>query len=82
MAQEEHKCIHEVDLAIMAQSQERIESVIKEILKLLKGDNNQGLITKTALLSQSISRMWWWVGGISISIMGIALFVIRIYLIK
>ena len=67
------KCLH---------SQEQTEKHIEEILKLLKGDNSHGLVTKMALIRQSVARVWWWVGGISISLMAIAFFVIRGYLLK
>lgn len=79
---EEHKCLHEVDLATMAQSQKRTEELVDEVLRLLKGDNKHGLVTRVALLRQSIGRVWWWVGGISISIMGIAFVIIRAFLLK
>ena len=45
----------------------------KEILTLLKGDNGAGLTTKTALNTQSIKRLWWFVGPMALLIVGAGL---------
>ena len=55
----------------------QIKSDVKDILKLLNGNGTSGIITKVALNKEAIRRAWWWLGGISISIMGIAFFVIK-----
>lgn len=74
---EEHKCLHEVDLALMAKEMSQNTEDTKEILKLLKGDNSKGLVTRLALQGASIKRAWWWLGGISVAIIGAAFFIIR-----
>jgi len=74
---EEHKCLHEVDLALMGQEMSQNTKDTAEILKLLKGDNSKGLVTKVALQGASLKRAWWWLGGISIAIIGAAFFIIR-----
>ena len=66
----DHKCLHEVDLALMAKEMSQNTNDTKEILKLLKGDNSKGLVTKVALHGASIKRVWWWLGGISLVIIG------------
>ena len=73
----DHKCLHEVDLALMAKEMKENTEDTKEILKLLKGDNAKGLVTKVALQGASLKRAWWWLGGISIAIIGAAFFIIR-----
>lgn len=73
----EHKCLHEVDLALMASQQEENTKDTKQILKLLQGDNSKGLVTNVALNGASIKRVWWWLGCISVAILGVAFFVIR-----
>ena len=73
----EHHCKHEVDLATMATNMEHVMSDTREILKIVKGDNGTGLTTKTALNRQSIRRMWWWLGGISMGIILLAIGIIK-----
>ena len=73
----EPKCLHEVDLAIMAQSLEENTKDTKLILKILQGNGGEGLVTKVALNRSSISRAWWWLGGVSLGILTVAFFVIR-----
>ena len=73
----DHKCLHETDLALMAREMSQNTEDTKEILKLLKGDNSKGLVTKVALHGASLKRVWWWLGGVSLAIIGAALFIIR-----
>ena len=54
-----------------------IKSDVKDILKILNGNGTSGIVTKVALNREDLRRVWWWLGGISVSIMGIAFFVIR-----
>lgn len=70
-----HDCIHEVDFAEMQRdigfikaNQDDMKEDQKEMLKLLKGDNGKGITTTIALHSQSMRRMWWWIGSISLFI--------------
>ncbi len=73
----DHKCLHEVDLALMESELKENTADTKQILKLLQGDNSKGLVTKVALHGASIRRVWWWLGSISLAIIGAALFIIR-----
>ena len=43
-----------------------------EMHKAIFGNGGAGLLTKAALNRQSIKRIWWWVGGLSMTILGIA----------
>ena len=43
-----------------------------DIHKAIYGNGGDGLLTKSALNRQSIKRVWWWLGGVSLSILGIA----------
>jgi len=73
----DHKCLHEVDLALMESELKENTADTKQILKLLQGDNSKGLVTKVALQGASIKRAWWWLGGISVAIITAALFIIK-----
>ena len=59
------------DEAKMAVFEERLNDVkgdTTQILKILQGNNGQGLQTTVALHDQSINRMWKWLGGVSMAI--------------
>ena len=49
-----------------------VKTDTKEILKVLNG-----VVTKVALNNQSINRLWWWVGSVSVGILGLCFFVVR-----
>lgn len=58
-----------VGFALMKQDVATTKKNTEDILKTLRGSNNNpGLITKVALNTQSIGRVWWWVGGISFTL--------------
>jgi len=65
---EDHKCQHEANIAIILERTEQIP----EIYKILNGNGKEGLVTGQALLKQSLGRVWWWLGGISLAILGVA----------
>lgn len=69
----EHKCLHEHDLGEMAADINHMKVAIDEINKSL----NNGVKTQTALNEQSIGRIWWFVGAITMSILGLAFYTIR-----
>ena len=70
-------CTKQTSIALVEQSTQKIERNVEKILKIIEGNGNNGLITRVALNRQSLTRIWWWIGGISLSIVGIAFFVIR-----
>lgn len=49
----------------------------EKIFKLLNGNGGIGLKTQVELNKQSIGRSWWFLGAISLSILGAAAFIIR-----
>lgn len=73
----DHQCLHETDLAIIKERLPRIEEKIDKITDLLKGNGGEGLITKIALFKQSLNKAWWWLGGISLGLLGLVFFVLR-----
>ena len=72
----------EAELAVIQSVLTENTEVVKEILNIIKGTNGDGLTTKIALQRQSLARLWWWVGGLSICFVGIAGWVIRSGLMK
>jgi hypothetical protein len=72
-----HDCKYEADIAVMKDNLKDVREDTKEILAVLKGDNGQGLTTKVALNKQAVNRAWWWLGVLSLSILGIAGWIIR-----
>ena len=69
---DEHTCHHETDIALMKDALLRVETNTQEICRVLKG-NGMGLVTEIALLKQSDKRKWWWLGAISMGLVGLAL---------
>ena len=65
------------DMADLKEDITEIKDITKDIYKILNGNGSVGLVTKTALNAQSIKRAWWWLGGISLGLMGIVFFIIR-----
>jgi len=52
----------------IAKTQERIEENQKTVLKEIFGNGKDGLKLISDRNKQSISRIWWWLGGVSIAI--------------
>lgn len=70
---DKHQCKYEKEMAVLHENVETIKENTKQILKTLNGNGATGLITKVALNRQSISRMWWWVGGLSLVAIGVVI---------
>ena len=56
---EEHKCLHEIDLAVLSVHQEsvtqdiaEIKDDMKKILACIQGNGKKGILTRLALLEQ------------------------------
>ena len=49
----------------------------QKVADAIYGTNGEGLKTKNALNAQNITRIWWWLGGVSMSIIGGAVWIIR-----
>ena len=54
-----------------------IKITVDKVFKILNGNGGDGLVTRVALNKSAISRAWWWLGGVSLGILGIAIYVIR-----
>jgi len=79
---DELMCSKEAELAVIQSVLTENTEVVKEILNIIKGTNGDGLTTKIALQGQSLARLWWWVGGVSLCLVGVAGWVIRSGLMK
>jgi len=62
-------------IAVLKDAVPRMEDKIGKIFELLDGP--AGIVTGVALNHQSIKRIWWWLGGVSFTIMGIAAYVVK-----
>ena len=54
-----------------------IKATVDKIFIILNGNGTDGLVTKVALNKSSIYRVWWWLGGVSFGILGIAAYIIK-----
>ena len=66
----------DTEIALMQKDLEENTKDTKEILTILRGNGNDGLVTTVALQKQSLSRVWWWLGGISMTMITGALYII------
>ena len=73
----EEYCKYEGEIAVLKESVPRIEKKIDNLTELLTGNSKEGLVTRVALLRQSINKAWWWLGAISLGLIGTAFVVIR-----
>ena len=68
-----HTCSQETNLAIMKEHIEQSTQAWKRVEAKL----NNGLGTQVELNKTAILRAWWWLGGMSLSMMAAAFFIIR-----
>lgn len=73
---EEHQELVTAIALIQRDTAENIR-ITREILKCLKGNGSMGLKTQIALNKASLTKAWWWLSGISLTLLGIAGWVIR-----
>ena len=65
---------YDTDIALIQKDMIYLRDSMKEIHDVL---TRNGLITTVALTKQSVKRLWWWVGGVSltsVSVVGGGLF--------
>ena len=74
----EHECQHEGDFAVLS----RMEKILNNIDKTLRGDNGQGLVTRVAVNRTRIKQIAVWLAVITSGIGSIAFFIIRAGLLK
>ena len=60
------------DIAVIKDNLVEVKKDTEEILKSIKGNRGPGLLTQSALNKASIKRAWWWLGGVSLTILTIA----------
>jgi len=60
------------DIAVIKDNLVEVKKDTEEILKSIKGNGGPGLLTQSALNKASIKRAWWWLGGVSLTILTIA----------
>ena len=65
-----HNCIQETSIALIQEAVPRLEGKIDKLIEHIVGNGKVGLTTRIALLEQSDKRKWWWLGGISLFIVG------------
>jgi len=75
-----HECKYEYR---WGQTTQAIEGIEKTALSISRCTDEikqavSSLTTQVALNRQAVKRTWWWVGGISIGLLGIAVFIIRV----
>lgn len=66
-----------MDIESIQQDVTEIKGTVKDIYKILNGNGSEGLVTRVALNKSAIGRIWWWLGGVSLAILGTAFFVLR-----
>ncbi len=66
------------DIALLQRDVAAIAKTTENTFKILKGTNGQkGLVTDVELVKAGLSRAWWWLGIVSVVLIGIAGYVIR-----
>ncbi len=76
----EHQCQHEASIATILTEQKNtnetlteISEDIKTMRKSLNGNGQKGFFTRVALVEQSMGRVWWWLGGVSLTLLAVAI---------
>ena len=59
------------DMAVMKDNLADVKKISQEILTSIKGNGGPGLLTQAELNKSSIKRAWWWLGGVSLAILGL-----------
>jgi len=77
----DHECKHEADLATLAHicttEIPAMRQTIEKIFSRLEGNGTEGLVTRVAVIRSGLNRAWWWLGGVSLAILGVAGWAIR-----
>ena len=66
----DHSCEHDATIAVMKDKVETTDETVQKIYDILTGNGEDGLVTKTALNSQSLKRLWWFVGVLTVVVLG------------
>ena len=73
----EERRSYDADIAAIRTSLKSNNEMTKDIHKAIYGNGGNGLLTNVALNRQAIKRAWWWLSGVSVSIFGIAVCVVK-----
>ncbi len=65
------------EIALMGKSLKDNTEDTKKILVILEGNGSVGLKTQVELNKQSLTRSWWFLGGIALTIIGASVYIIR-----
>ena len=76
---DDHKCLHEIDLALIAERQvqslalmQEIRGKQQEVLSMILGNGEPGLKTQINSHKDAIKRQWWALGVIIAGLAGLA----------
>jgi len=67
---EKERRSYDADIAVIANNVEHMQKDVTEVL------TRNGLITTVALNKQSIKRVWWWVGSLSLTLVSCGLYLL------
>ena len=67
----EHDCRHEAELAVLVSDMVSTKQTVQDIYKVLTGNGDGGLVTKMAVTQSSLSRVWYFLGGGTLLVLGI-----------
>ena len=70
-------CKYEGEIAILKADVPEIKQGVKEILNMLQDNGGEGLFSKVKGMRIQQKIQWWFIGGISMSILTGAFFIIR-----
>lgn len=76
--QDQHVCLHENDFGKMATTLETVCTDVKELKTFLIGTNGEGILRRLKGITTQVKIQWWFIGGVYLSIIGMALWVIRL----
>jgi len=69
------ECKYEKEIIELKVLLPRLEETVKDLVDVLDGKN--GFVYRLKGISTQVKIQWWWIGGISLAILGAAFFVIR-----
>jgi len=73
-------CKYEGEIAVLKSDLPEIKADVKEIKNLLQDNGGEGLFSKVKGMKVQQRIQWWFIGGVSFCIIGIAFYVIRTHI--
>ena len=74
------ECKHEADIGELKALVPRLEESVKELVIILRGNNSNGFMTRFKGITTQLKIQWWFIGGITLAILGGALVAVGKYL--